>query len=91
MLNFTKPGLFIDKTDFTSLADTELRIESEDKITRSIQAEVPPQLSQNEIVELVEIGEVVAVATTSITVTVLLIQVCLYFGLKYLWNIMNLI
>ena len=28
---------------------------------------------------------------TSITIGVLCVQVCLYMGLKYLWNIMNLI
>ena len=36
-------------------------------------------------------GEKVAAAVTGITISVLLMQVCLYFGLKYLWNIMNLI
>ena len=73
ILNFTKPGLFIDKNDFTSLAGTDLSIKSGGgRKTETIFAEIPPQLSQNEIVELVEIGEAVAAATTGITITVLL-------------------
>ena len=30
-------------------------------------------------------------ATATITIGILLLQICLHFGLKYLWNIMNLI
>ena len=36
-------------------------------------------------------SKAVAAAATTITITMLCAQVCLYFGLKYLWNIMNLI
>ena len=90
-LNFTKPGLFIDKIDFTSLATTDLGRQGDEEKTLSLKVEVPPQQSHEETVELVEMGNAVAAATTGITITVLLAQVCLYFGLKYLWNIMNLI
>ena len=40
---------------------------------------------------MTETGQALAVATTSITIGVLCLRLCLYFGLKYLWNIMNLI
>ena len=35
-------------------------------------------------------SEAVAAAATGITIGMLSAQMCLYFGLKYLWNIMNL-
>ena len=70
----------MDKTDFTILAkDT------------TISAKLPPQISKEEMLKLESLSSSVATATTTITIGILILQVCLHFGLKYLWNIMNLV
>ena len=43
------------------------------------------------MIEMEQMGTAVAACITSITIIILLAQVCLHFGLKYLWNTMNLV
>ena len=72
--------IFIDSVDRTHLRPNE-----------TIRLEIPPQLSASELEELDKLGTTVTSITSSITVVIICMQVCLYFGLKYIWNIMNLI
>ena len=41
--------------------------------------------------ELEELSETLAGVMTSISISMLLLQTCMYLGLRYLWNIMNLL
>lgn len=43
------------------------------------------------MVQLQNLQESVAAVSTSITICMVALQSCLYMGLKYLWNIMNLV
>ena len=72
--------LFTESIDFTSL-----------KANTTLRGPIPPQLTESAMIKLEEIGSTVAAATTTITIGVIIAQACLYFGLKYLWNIMNLV
>ena len=72
---------FMDKEDFTQLATTQI----------SIFAKVQPQHNEQEIAELEEFSIDMAAAMATVTVGILILQGFLYLGLKYLWNLMNLL
>ena len=72
--------LFTDAQDSTQLSSN-----------LTVTGKIPPQLNQVELIELEEMAKSVAAATVTCTISILIAQVFLHFGLKYLWNIMNLI
>lgn len=79
-IKFVESDLFVDKQDFTNLRQN-----------MTIEYAIPPQINTAEVIELQSLSSTVASAMTTITIGILLLQVCLHFGLKYLWNIMNLV
>ena len=80
IIKFVESAIFVDKADFSVL--------SEDL---TLTAKLPPQMSEDEMLELSDLSTSVKSAMASITIGILILQVCLHFGLKYLWNIMNLV
>ena len=80
IIKFVESAIFVDKADFSVLSEN-----------LTLTAKLPPQMSEDEMLELSDLSTSVKSAMASITIGILILQVCLHFGLKYLWNIMNLV
>ena len=80
IIKFVESAIFVDKADFSVLSEN-----------LTLTAKLPPQMSDDEMLELSDLSTSVKSAMASITIGILILQVCLHFGLKYLWNIMNLV
>ncbi len=80
-LKFKKPKIFMDKIDFTQLEEDDTNLESD----------IQPQLSEDEIKVLQSIADNIGTTLNSVSIGLIVLQLFLAFGLKYIWNIMNLL
>ena len=71
IIKFVESAIFMDKADFSILSEN-----------LTLTAKLPPQMSEDEMLELMDLSTSVKSAMTSITIGILILQVCLHFGLK---------
>lgn len=72
--------IFMDKEDFTQLSDGLM-----------IASPIMRQVSDQELQEIIDLSENVSKTMAAVSLSMLIVQLILYLGLKYLWNLMNLL
>ena len=80
IVKFIKPAVFMDVEEATQL-DVDLKVEYP----------IQPQMSESEFKKLKETAKTVSDSVATFSWGLVALQVVLAFGLKHLWNIMNLL
>lgn len=79
-VDFTFSSLFTDKIDFSGLANGTV-----------VNVRLPPQITMDEWLDLVELKEKVEGPMTIFSIIQLSSNIVLAYGLKYLWNMVNIL
>jgi len=80
-VTFILPKIFIDSDDFQRLPDT----------TKSLNIEIPPQVSQAKAAALNDLNDSVESTTQALSLPQILLYTVMAQGLKFLWNVINLL